>query len=58
MNTATLFTFVGSVWENSMDDNYSEWTSCESYGHIYDLDEDGITHYCRDCGDSYTDEEG
>ena len=37
--------------------DYSSWTSCEAYGHLY---EDSETRknwrVCTDCGDSYNDD--
>ena len=36
--------------------DYSEWTSCEMYGHQFE-DTDGRPGWrtCRDCGDTYND---
>ena len=34
----------------SQNDNYSEWTSCEFYGHCFNIDGE-IFDSCIDCGE-------
>ena len=35
-----------------MNENYEEWTSCEFYGHRFEIDGE-IFDSCIDCGEPY-----
>jgi len=39
-----------------MDENYSEWTSCEFYGHNFVTDEETGRTACTDCEETVEDE--
>jgi hypothetical protein len=36
--------------------DYSTWTSCEFYGHVFeDVEDSPSSHRCQDCGEEYED---
>lgn len=39
-------------------EHYEQWTPCQMYGHLFEVDESNLNrHVCRDCGESYEDED-